>query len=196
MRCERDPERLVTRLTDGPVELDGTSPGWRAAVYANAIDGRQFLALYKGNTTSPEPILCRVHGGSTFADLFASTPKERWRPQPARDGRRDRCRWSRYYSVCSIAQQKRCRERPELQSRTAMGGNRPNAGTVEGSACRPVARIRGLNVLCGKPSRSKYLRQTASLYLIGEWRENESTPSREALAKRRSTLSTWVSCIK
>ena len=76
MRCERDPERLVTRLTDGPVELDGTSPGWRAAVYANAIDGRQFLALYKGNTTSPEPILCRVHGGSTFADLFASTPKD------------------------------------------------------------------------------------------------------------------------
>ena len=69
-------ERLVTRLTDGPVELDGTSPGWRAAVYANAIDGRQFLALYKGDTTSPDPILCRVHGGSTFADLFASTPKD------------------------------------------------------------------------------------------------------------------------
>ena len=29
---------------------------------------------------------------------------------------------------------KRCRERPEIQSRTAMAGNRPNAGTVEGSA--------------------------------------------------------------
>ena len=31
---------------------------------------------------------------------------------------------------------------------TAMAGTRRNAGTVEGSACRRVARIRGLIILC------------------------------------------------
>ncbi len=69
-------ERLVTRLTEGEVELDATKGGWKAAVYGNAIDGRQFLALYKGDVRSPEPILARVHSGSTFADIFASTPKD------------------------------------------------------------------------------------------------------------------------
>ena len=69
-------ERLVTKLTDGPVDLDGTAGAWRAAVYGNAIDERQFLALYKGEVASDEPVLCRVHGGSTFADVFASTPKD------------------------------------------------------------------------------------------------------------------------
>jgi 3,4-dihydroxy 2-butanone 4-phosphate synthase/GTP cyclohydrolase II len=69
-------ERLVTRLSDATLTLDETGTPWRALAYNVAPEGRQFLALVKGELESKVPTLCRVHSGSTVADAFASTPSE------------------------------------------------------------------------------------------------------------------------
>jgi 3,4-dihydroxy 2-butanone 4-phosphate synthase/GTP cyclohydrolase II len=66
-------ERLVKRAAEHTVHLDATDSDWRAIVYEVLVDGRQFLALVKGELSSDEPTLCRVHAGSTLADTFAST---------------------------------------------------------------------------------------------------------------------------
>jgi 3,4-dihydroxy 2-butanone 4-phosphate synthase/GTP cyclohydrolase II len=68
-------ERLVKRTLEHTVRLDVTGTEWRAIVYEVQVDGRQFLALVKGDVATEAPILCRVHAGSTIADTFAST---RW----------------------------------------------------------------------------------------------------------------------
>ncbi len=67
-------ERLVRRASEATVTLDQTSSEWRIVVYETTIDGRQFLALVKGDLTGPPAPLCRVHTGSTLADTFAATP--------------------------------------------------------------------------------------------------------------------------
>ena len=69
-------ERLVRRVAEARVVLDQTKSEWRAIVYEAAhVDERQFVALVKGDLTAGPP-LCRVHTGSTLADLFASTPRD------------------------------------------------------------------------------------------------------------------------
>jgi 3,4-dihydroxy 2-butanone 4-phosphate synthase/GTP cyclohydrolase II len=70
-------ERLVHRVSEGSVVLDQTGTEWKALVYrSERIDDRQFLALVKGDLSSGPPPLCRVHAGSTIADVFASTPRD------------------------------------------------------------------------------------------------------------------------
>jgi len=66
-------ERLVRRTMEHTVRLDATATDWKAFVYEVLVDGRQFLALVKGNLAGDAPALCRVHAGSTIADVFAST---------------------------------------------------------------------------------------------------------------------------
>jgi 3,4-dihydroxy 2-butanone 4-phosphate synthase / GTP cyclohydrolase II len=66
-------ERLVRRLHESVIRLDETQTDWRAIAYEASTDGRQFLALVKGNLDFDGSILCRVHAGSTIADTFAST---------------------------------------------------------------------------------------------------------------------------
>jgi 3,4-dihydroxy 2-butanone 4-phosphate synthase / GTP cyclohydrolase II len=67
-------ERLVRRLNESVVRLDETQTDWRAIAYEASTDGRQFLALVKGELEGEPSVLCRVHAGSTIADTFASTP--------------------------------------------------------------------------------------------------------------------------
>jgi 3,4-dihydroxy 2-butanone 4-phosphate synthase/GTP cyclohydrolase II len=69
-------ERLVKRTSEHDIILDHTGTLWRAVTYEVVIDGRQFLALVKGDLTRDEPVLTRMHSGSTIADTFASTPKD------------------------------------------------------------------------------------------------------------------------
>jgi 3,4-dihydroxy 2-butanone 4-phosphate synthase/GTP cyclohydrolase II len=69
-------ERLVRRISEAPVVLDQTGTEWRAVVYGTTIDDRQFLALVKGDVTRGPPPLCRMHTGSTVADVFAATPRD------------------------------------------------------------------------------------------------------------------------
>jgi 3,4-dihydroxy 2-butanone 4-phosphate synthase / GTP cyclohydrolase II len=69
-------ERLMRRTAETTITLDQTSSEWRAIVYETTIDERQFFALVKGDVTGATPPLCRVHTGSTVADLFAATPRD------------------------------------------------------------------------------------------------------------------------
>jgi 3,4-dihydroxy 2-butanone 4-phosphate synthase/GTP cyclohydrolase II len=69
-------ERLVRRTAERDITLDHTGTSWRAIAYEVGIDGRQLLALVKGDPTGDTPTLTRMHSGSTIADTFASTPKD------------------------------------------------------------------------------------------------------------------------
>lgn len=70
-------ERLVHRVAEGMMPIDVTESEWRAYVYESAVDQQQFLALVKGNPQKQEqPVLCRVHRGSTIGDVFSSTPSD------------------------------------------------------------------------------------------------------------------------
>ena len=63
-------------MADRTVVLDATGTAWRATVYTTRIDDRQFFALTKGSPGPYEPVLCRMHAGSTIGDVFASTARE------------------------------------------------------------------------------------------------------------------------
>ncbi|MDP9002549.1 MAG: 3,4-dihydroxy-2-butanone-4-phosphate synthase [Myxococcota bacterium] len=69
-------ERLVKRVSEATITLDGTGTEWRAIVYETTTDERQFLALVKGEIAHGPPPLCRVHSGSTLADTFMATPRD------------------------------------------------------------------------------------------------------------------------
>ncbi len=66
-------ETLVTKVSEHPVVLDQTGTEWRAVAFETVVERRQALALVKGELDGDEPVLCRVHSGSTVADLFSST---------------------------------------------------------------------------------------------------------------------------
>lgn len=69
-------ERLVRRIAETTITLDQTGTTWRAIVYETSVDGREYLALVKGEVAGEDPPLCRVHSGSTIADTFASTARD------------------------------------------------------------------------------------------------------------------------
>jgi 3,4-dihydroxy 2-butanone 4-phosphate synthase/GTP cyclohydrolase II len=69
-------ERLVRRVAEQTLTLDVTGTEWQAIVYEVTTEPRQFLALVKGDLRGTEPVLARVHGGSTLSDIFSSTESE------------------------------------------------------------------------------------------------------------------------
>ena len=69
-------EALVSLVAESQLELDRTRTSWRACVFEALHEGKQFLALVKGEPTAEKPTLCRMHTGSSLADVFSSTPKE------------------------------------------------------------------------------------------------------------------------
>jgi 3,4-dihydroxy 2-butanone 4-phosphate synthase/GTP cyclohydrolase II len=69
-------ERLVRHVSDKKLKLDDTGTEWTGHVYESSTDGRQFLALVKGEIHAEEPVLCRMHSGSLVGDLFSSTQRE------------------------------------------------------------------------------------------------------------------------
>jgi 3,4-dihydroxy 2-butanone 4-phosphate synthase/GTP cyclohydrolase II len=69
-------ERLVRRIAEKQLTLDETGTTWASYVYESATDGRQFLALVKGEIAPEVPVLCRMHSGSLVGDLFSSTRRE------------------------------------------------------------------------------------------------------------------------
>ena len=66
-------EHLVTRLSSGDIVLDRTGTAWHAIVFEALLEKRQFLALVKGELDGTRATLCRMHAGSTLADVFTST---------------------------------------------------------------------------------------------------------------------------
>ena len=69
-------ERLVKRLSHGQIRLDETGTDWMARVYESTTDGRQFVALVKGDLAGNTPVLVRMHSGATIGDVFSSTAKD------------------------------------------------------------------------------------------------------------------------
>jgi 3,4-dihydroxy 2-butanone 4-phosphate synthase/GTP cyclohydrolase II len=79
-------ERLVKRVSEKKVRLDATGTEWQAMVYEvgttrpdeSSASGpkREFLALVRGDVKSADPVLCRMHAGSTLSDVFSSTERE------------------------------------------------------------------------------------------------------------------------
>jgi 3,4-dihydroxy 2-butanone 4-phosphate synthase/GTP cyclohydrolase II len=69
-------EALVSLVAESPVVLDRTRTTWRACVFEAVHEGKQFLALVKGSPVADRPALCRMHTGSSLADVFSSTLKE------------------------------------------------------------------------------------------------------------------------
>lgn len=69
-------ERLVKRLSHGMIRLDETGTDWTARVYESTTDGRQFVALVKGDLAGNVPVLVRMHSGSTIGDLFSSGTRD------------------------------------------------------------------------------------------------------------------------
>jgi 3,4-dihydroxy 2-butanone 4-phosphate synthase/GTP cyclohydrolase II len=63
-------------LEQAEILLDHTNSRWRAIVFEAKVDQRQLLALVKGDLNGDEPVLCRMHRGSTLADTFSSTVSE------------------------------------------------------------------------------------------------------------------------
>jgi 3,4-dihydroxy 2-butanone 4-phosphate synthase/GTP cyclohydrolase II len=69
-------ERLVRRVGEQAITLDVTQSEWRACVYSSTVDGRQLLALVKGELSADVSIMCRMHAGSLIGDTFASATRE------------------------------------------------------------------------------------------------------------------------
>lgn len=66
----RHTEKLVERVTDAALPTKyGT---FRACGYINKVTGEHHVALVKGDVTTPEPVLCRVHSECLTGDAFGS----------------------------------------------------------------------------------------------------------------------------
>jgi 3,4-dihydroxy 2-butanone 4-phosphate synthase/GTP cyclohydrolase II len=65
-------EHQVELVREGDVVLDRTGTSWHAVVFETVIDRRQILACIKGDIVADEPMLCRMHSGSTLGDVFSS----------------------------------------------------------------------------------------------------------------------------
>jgi 3,4-dihydroxy 2-butanone 4-phosphate synthase/GTP cyclohydrolase II len=73
IRYRLQTEHLVEKVDERSIVLDRTGTEWKAVVFDAPVDGREFLALVKGTPSANDPVLCRMHNGSTVADLFSSS---------------------------------------------------------------------------------------------------------------------------
>ncbi|MBF0516625.1 MAG: bifunctional 3,4-dihydroxy-2-butanone-4-phosphate synthase/GTP cyclohydrolase II [Nitrospirae bacterium] len=64
-------ERLIKRVANVKMPT-GFGGDFRAIAYENAVDDNVHLALIKGNITSDEPVLVRVHSECLTGDVFGS----------------------------------------------------------------------------------------------------------------------------
>ena len=61
-------ERLVRKVEEG-VFNHMTGGAWRAIVYANTVEYQEHLVLIKGDITSPEPVMVRMHAVDLLDDM-------------------------------------------------------------------------------------------------------------------------------
>ncbi|HUA34791.1 MAG TPA: GTP cyclohydrolase II [Candidatus Binataceae bacterium] len=64
-------EVLVQRVSEVPFPI-ASGRGLRAVVYRNIVDGREHLALIKGNVGGGRPALVRLHSECLTGDVFSS----------------------------------------------------------------------------------------------------------------------------
>jgi 3,4-dihydroxy 2-butanone 4-phosphate synthase / GTP cyclohydrolase II len=61
-------ERLVRRVEEGTYEHPAGG-SWRAVVYANTVEYQEHLALIKGDVSTKEPVLVRMHAVDLLDDM-------------------------------------------------------------------------------------------------------------------------------
>jgi 3,4-dihydroxy 2-butanone 4-phosphate synthase/GTP cyclohydrolase II len=66
----RRTEKLIERVTDA--DLPTKYGSFRAVGYINKVTGEHHVALVKGDVSTPEPVLCRVHSECLTGDAFGS----------------------------------------------------------------------------------------------------------------------------
>ncbi len=66
----RHTEKLIECVTDA--ELPTKYGNFRTYGYINKVTGEHHVALVKGDITTPEPVLCRVHSECLTGDAFGS----------------------------------------------------------------------------------------------------------------------------
>ncbi|MGL5683708.1 MAG: bifunctional 3,4-dihydroxy-2-butanone-4-phosphate synthase/GTP cyclohydrolase II [Marinifilaceae bacterium] len=70
IKYQRHHIHLVERVTD--VELPTKFGTFRSYGYVNKVTGEHHIALVKGDVTTDEPVLCRVHSECLTGDVFGS----------------------------------------------------------------------------------------------------------------------------
>jgi len=68
-------EALVSLVAETPVELDRTRTTWRACVFEAVHEGKQFLALVKGDPVADRPALCACTPARAWPTSSAAHPK-------------------------------------------------------------------------------------------------------------------------
>jgi 3,4-dihydroxy 2-butanone 4-phosphate synthase/GTP cyclohydrolase II len=66
-------DHFVQRTIETPFEsLIGGE--WKMSVYVNTLEYAEHIALVKGNVTTPEPVLVRMHAVNIFSDMLSWAP--------------------------------------------------------------------------------------------------------------------------
>lgn len=68
-------DHFVTRTFEGPFESHNGG-AWQMKVYANTLEYAEHIALVKGDITTDEPVLVRMHAVNIFSDILAWAPYE------------------------------------------------------------------------------------------------------------------------
>jgi 3,4-dihydroxy 2-butanone 4-phosphate synthase/GTP cyclohydrolase II len=69
-------DHFVKRIHEGPFESHNGGT-WRMLVYANELDYAEHIALVKGDITTPDPVLVRMHAINVFSDVLSWAHTER-----------------------------------------------------------------------------------------------------------------------
>jgi 3,4-dihydroxy 2-butanone 4-phosphate synthase/GTP cyclohydrolase II len=64
-------ERLVRKVEEGSY-VHTAGGDWRAVVYANTVEYQEHLVLIKGDVSSPEPVMVRMHAIDLLDDMTGS----------------------------------------------------------------------------------------------------------------------------
>ena len=69
-------DHFVKRTFEGPFQSHNGGD-WKMIVYVNELEYAEHIALVKGDITTPEPVLVRMHAVNIFSDMLAWKPYER-----------------------------------------------------------------------------------------------------------------------
>jgi 3,4-dihydroxy 2-butanone 4-phosphate synthase/GTP cyclohydrolase II len=68
-------DHFVQRTLEGPFQSHNGGD-WKLAVYVNTLEYAEHIALVKGDITTPEPVLVRMHAVNIFSDMLEWKPYE------------------------------------------------------------------------------------------------------------------------
>ncbi|MBV9330376.1 MAG: 3,4-dihydroxy-2-butanone-4-phosphate synthase [Alphaproteobacteria bacterium] len=69
-------DHFVQRKIEAPFESHNGGT-WQMAIYVNTLEYAEHIALVKGDISTPEPVLVRMHAVNVFSDMLEWAPYER-----------------------------------------------------------------------------------------------------------------------